>query len=303
MSETAEASTIDSETLSSSPLLDDATSDTEVEPPSPGGSTKGLYVRSRPTSMDGSLIDFPGFAPDLDFTRFGMTPAHGATSPIVEHFPQPPTIGQPPPGKKHRYAASVKSLYTGNGTGTTLKTNRAPAAPVKTVPRDLTAVPATPVAAKPSGGAWKVLKKMVPGLFPRPTGRAAKALTPHVSNFSGTHTPPSPIAIAHTRTTSFPLASSFTRGRALSIRFFKSKGKARAVGVENLPPLPVRATSPRPRMHSFSGYLADSELADDEDETYAEMTAIQLEALGTVLKLNELFVFANVDPEETGIAL
>jgi hypothetical protein len=56
-------------------------------------------------------------------------------------------------------------------------------------------------------------------------------------------------------------------------------------------------------MHSFSGYLADSELADDEDETDAEMTAIQLEALGTVLKLNELFVFANVDPEETGIAL
>jgi hypothetical protein len=49
MSETAEASTIDSETLSSSPLLDDATSDTEVEPPSPGGSTKGLYVRSRPS--------------------------------------------------------------------------------------------------------------------------------------------------------------------------------------------------------------------------------------------------------------
>jgi hypothetical protein len=56
-------------------------------------------------------------------------------------------------------------------------------------------------------------------------------------------------------------------------------------------------------MHSFSGYLADSELADDEDETDAEMTAIQLEALGRALKLNERIVFANVDPEEIGIAL
>jgi hypothetical protein len=55
-------------------------------------------------------------------------------------------------------------------------------------------------------------------------------------------------------------------------------------------------------VHSFSGYLADSELAD-EDETDAEMTAIQLEALGTALKLNERFEFALVDPEEIGIAL
>jgi hypothetical protein len=56
-------------------------------------------------------------------------------------------------------------------------------------------------------------------------------------------------------------------------------------------------------VHSFSGYLADSDLADDEDETDAEMTAIQLEALGTALKLNERFEFALVDPEEIGIAL
>ncbi|KAJ7832442.1 hypothetical protein B0H14DRAFT_3712263 [Mycena olivaceomarginata] len=255
MSETAEASTIDSETLPSSPLLDDATSDTEVEPPSPGGSTKGLYVH-------------------LDFTRFGMTPPprryishRRALPPTPYHWPTP--AGQKAPLRSKRQIAVHRKRY-----GHDSQTNRAPAAPVKTVPRDLTAVPATPVAAKPSGGRG-----------------------------SGTHTPPSPIAIAHTRTTLVPPRASFTRGRALSIRSFKSKGKARAVGVENLPPLPVRATSPRPRMHSFSGYLADSELADDEDETDAEMTAIQLEALGTVLKLNELFVFANVDPEETGIAL
>ncbi|KAJ7876228.1 hypothetical protein B0H13DRAFT_1893811 [Mycena leptocephala] len=296
MSETEDGSTLHSEALSSSPLLDDATSDTEVEPPSPGGSTKGLYVRSRPTSMDGSIIDFPGFG----FTQFGMTPAHGTTSPALEHFPPPPTIAQPPPGKKRRYAVSVKSLYTGTGTGTTLKTNRAPVAPMRTVHRDFAAEPATPVPMKTSGGPWKVFKRMVPGLFPRPTGRAASALTPLDANLRGTQTTPSPTA-AHTRTTSFSFASSFTRGRALSIRSFKSKGKARAVGVENRPPVPVR--SPRPRVHSFSGYLADSELADDEDETDAEMTAIQLEALGTALKLNERFEFALVDPEEIGIAL
>jgi hypothetical protein len=97
-------------------------------------------------------------------------------------------------------------------------------------------------------------------------------LTSLDSNFGSTQT--SSLIATNTRTTSFSLASSFTRGRALRIRSFKSKGKARAVGVEHRPPLPVPATSPRARVHSFSGCLADSELVDDEDETDAEMPAI-----------------------------
>ncbi|KAJ7234072.1 hypothetical protein C8J57DRAFT_1531854 [Mycena rebaudengoi] len=74
---------------------------------------------------------------------------------------------------------------------------------------------------------------------------------------------------------------------------------------KNGKPAPVSRThyEPAPAHALLSGYLADSELADDEDETDAEMTAIQLEALGRALKLNERIVFANVDPEEIGIAL
>ncbi|KAF7366155.1 hypothetical protein MVEN_00492400 [Mycena venus] len=279
-------------------LIDDATSDTEVEPPSPNGSTKAMYVRSRPTSMDvfadgtnasmeGTMLEFPAFAPDLDFTRFGMTSA----SPVVPLFPPPPVISLPPVGKRRRYAASMKSLYTGTGTGTSLKTNQAPIIPVKAVLRQ---EPATPVPAKSSGGAWKVLRKIVPGLFPRPAMRALKPLEPNNANDSQKTT-------------------TATRGRAFSIRSFKStksKGKVRALGlgIENIPipPVPVRApTSSRTRVHSFSGYLADSELeiADDEDETDPEMTAIHLEALRTVLKLNQRYEYAVVDPEEIGVAL
>jgi hypothetical protein len=156
-------------------FLEDATSDTEVEPPSPGGSTKGLYVRSRPTSMDGSIIEFPGFASEVDFTQFGMTAAPAATviSPIEPSFPfpTPPIIRAPPVAKRRRYAASMKSLYTGTGTGTILKTNQAPIILVKIVPRVLEDEPVTPLPAKTSG--WKTLK-IVPGYTGTGTGTILK---------------------------------------------------------------------------------------------------------------------------------
>ncbi|KAJ7794387.1 hypothetical protein B0H14DRAFT_2923276 [Mycena olivaceomarginata] len=176
-----------------------AGSDTEVEPPSPGGSIKGLYVRSRPTSMDGSIIEFPGFAFEVDFTQFGMTaaPAATVTSPIEPSFPfpTPPIIRAPPVAKRRRYAASMKSLYTGTGTGMILKTNLAPIIPVKIVPR-VEDEPAMPLPAKTSG--WKALKKIVPSPFRRPIGDRAPAHSARCHRercgrcrLSGTH-PPSP---------------------------------------------------------------------------------------------------------------
>ncbi|KAJ7219798.1 hypothetical protein B0H12DRAFT_1329207 [Mycena haematopus] len=333
------------------PLLvfDDATSDTEVEPPSPGGSLKGLYVRSRPTSMDGSLFEFPGGAADLDFTHFGLTSTHppvlfidDATSetevepvspggslqglyvrsrptsldgsllefpgfaptptdphaipPDPLHFPPPPIIDAPPFCKRRRYAASMKSLYTGTGTGTVLKTNRAPIIPVKTVPRVLEDQPVTPLPAKASSRSWNTLRKMVPGLFRRPATHVANEAQNTAVDFTS----------VPSQSFSTTPASSM-RTRALSIRSFKSskaKGKGRAAEIENIPPLPTRAapTSPR-RVHSFSGYLADSELPDDEDETDAEMTPVDLEALATVLKINERYEFALAGPQEIGVAL
>ncbi|KAJ7675611.1 hypothetical protein DFH06DRAFT_1434766 [Mycena polygramma] len=270
--------TEDSNTLYSPSLIGDATSHTEAEPPSPDGSTKGLYIRSRPTSMDASsIIDFPGFGPDLDFSQFGMTPAvaHTAASPTSPSFPSPPVIASPPPGKKRRYAPSIKSLYKGDGTGTSLKTNRCP--------RDLADEPATPLPSKPHSS-WQVLKRMItPGLFPRPTARTSKPLETDVG---GTNIP-APAAPSHTRSTSLSAVTSMARSRALSFKSSKSKGKARAVGVENIAPAPKR----RARIHSFSGYLSDSAPAEDEDETDAEMTAIGREALETALKLKERFEF------------
>ncbi|KAJ6480567.1 hypothetical protein C8R47DRAFT_1218756 [Mycena vitilis] len=232
MSDTEDNSTLYSET-SSHFLGDDATSDTEVEPPSPNGSIKAMYVRSRPTSMDGSVIEFPGFASELDFTQFGMTPAlrhaTNSDSPAAPPFPPPPFISMPPPWKNRRYARSMKSLYTGDGTGTSLKTNRATIIPVKVVPRDLAAEPTTP---PPKRRGWKALKKIIPGLFPRPVVRTPQPLEADGGGTNILVAPP-----VHTRSTSFSAVSTFGRTRAMSIRSFKSsksKGKARAAGVENI---------------------------------------------------------------------
>ncbi|KAJ7602911.1 hypothetical protein DFH06DRAFT_1396021 [Mycena polygramma] len=288
--------TEDSNTLCS-PSLIDVTSNTEGEPSSPDGSTKGLCIRSRPTSMEASsIIDFPSFGPDLDFSQFGMTPAvaHAAASPTSPSFPSPPVIASPPPGKKRRYAQSIKSLYKGDGTGTSLKTNRATVTPVKAVLRDLADESATPLPSKPHRS-WQVLKRMItPGLFPRPTTRAPKPLE---SNVGGTNVPTPAAPPFHTRSTSLSAVTSMARSRALSFKSSKSKGKARAVGMEHIAPAPKR----RARMHSFSGYLADSASAEDEDETDAEMTAIGREALETALKLNERFEFTAAGVRELDV--
>ncbi|KAJ7480995.1 hypothetical protein FB451DRAFT_1171568 [Mycena latifolia] len=277
--------------------LDDA-----IEPPSPSGSTKGLYVRSRPTSLDGAPIDFPSINSDLDFSEFGMTPIPAA--PTV--FPLPPVISPPPPGKKRRYADSVRllSMGMGNGTGTSLRTNRAPIVPVQLVRRkDAELSDADKDTKRPQAWGMKALKKIVPGLFPRPA-----AGTPR------TPLGPSNVQILAPAPAD-PVTPHQARGRALSIRSFKSskskKKASRTVGAavdvdvdaENRPPVPMLL---RARMHSFSGFLtaavADDEYAD-EDETDAEMTAIAREAVETVLRLNEEYEFALVDPDQIGIAL
>ncbi|KAJ7473574.1 hypothetical protein B0H11DRAFT_2429909 [Mycena galericulata] len=292
-----------------SPLFcDEDTLSGDAEPPSPGGSTKGLYVRSRPTSIDGPMIEFPsgGMGMDLDLSQFGLTPAPAPTAPLI--FPMPPvTISAVPHGKRRRYAASVKSLYTGTGTGTSLKTNHAPVVPVQLVRRDLCDVPDTPVnGGKTRRGVLKAIKKIVPGLFHRPTAAVpAAALAPIPFNELPML---SPVAVAPEETPSPSTGFSFSRGRALSIRSFKSaksKGKGKsspsaAGGIENRPPLPVRAvTAPvRPRGHSFSGYLSD-----DEDETDPEIRAINRETNSTVRSINRNYVFQPVDAVQIGVAL
>ncbi|KAJ6479002.1 hypothetical protein C8R45DRAFT_933778 [Mycena sanguinolenta] len=302
--------------------VDYATSDTEAEsePLSPGGSLRGLYVRSRPTSLDGSIIEFPtspsALEPEPALTHFGLTRAPPAAAPIYPHisahatrlpiggpmhcvFPAPPTIAPVPVGKRRRYAKSMKGLYTGTGTGTILRHDQAPVVPVRVVPHDFEVgeqrkVQPQPVKEKSRG--WRALRKIVPGLFHRPATQHANSVDAQgisVLTPAGLAPTPSPSAAS----------PSTARTRTLSIRSIKSfkslKSKRKApAGIENIPPVPALPTF-RPRVHSFSGYLLDSELlADEEDETDPEMTAVQLEALLTALKINERY-----EAQEFGVAM
>ncbi|KAJ7779419.1 hypothetical protein DFH07DRAFT_936256 [Mycena maculata] len=267
-------------------LDSEATLEGDAEPPSPNGSIKAMHTRSRPTSMEGP-IEFPPLV--LHFAEYGMTPASPA--PVTFTFPMPPFIAPPPPGKKRRYAASLKSLYTGTGTGTSLKTNCAPIVPVQLVRRDLCDELEVPEKGKSRRG-WLKLKKLVPGLFHRPSAPATRPLSPLDFDSMPPLTPTAPATGF-----SMPPASASTRTRALSIRSFrstkasKSKGKARAIGIENRPPpLPVRAV--RPRGYSFSGYLSD------EDETDPEVRAIERETYATVQSINKNFVFEPVEVDQ-----
>ncbi|KAJ7184907.1 hypothetical protein C8R46DRAFT_1026742 [Mycena filopes] len=285
-------------------LVDDAT---ELEPSSPGGSIRGLYVRSRPTSMDGPIADFPratfdGADLDLAFAQFGMTAAAAtAISPMAPVFPPiapvVPILRMPPPPKRRRYALSVRTLNVG-------ASNNATAVPaLRTVRREPAVIePSSPSElgqeVKPVSG-WKKLKKLVPGLFPRPNAATERApIMPLGDLNGGTQTAGS----SSNPTISPSTASSSKRGRALSIRSFKStKSKAKARGVENVPPpLPAR---PRSRLHSFSGYLADTELADGEDDD-DEADALQREALRiTALMFREEYAFAHVDADGNPIGV
>ncbi|KAJ7138581.1 hypothetical protein C8R46DRAFT_1321529 [Mycena filopes] len=269
------------------------TSDTDVEPASPGGSLKGLYVRSRPTSMDGSIVgELPIFPANRSFARFGIV-LPSATPPA----PSPPAtiiLSRPPPGKKRRYARSVKSLYTGTGTGTSLKTNHSACPTLRTVRRELLEPVVAPVQPVPKANAWQRVRKLIPGIFPRPT-------TASPSTFDAT-------PLSSSDNTSDDAAScspTFSRARgALSIRSFRSTlSKSKSKGIENRP-APPPLVHARARVHSFSGYLAETGyyLADeydddaaDEDETDAEMIAIHREALRTTLRVNALYRFEEVE--------
>ncbi|KAJ6532866.1 hypothetical protein DFH09DRAFT_1181774 [Mycena vulgaris] len=115
-------------------------------PPSPGGSTKGLYVRSRATSMEGSSIDAP-------FAQFSLRPT------IV---PLPPML-PPAPKQNNIYAHSAQSMYFASSTINI----RAIVIPVRAVRADLRDSEPEEGAA-PRRSSWlKGVKKIVPGMLKR----------------------------------------------------------------------------------------------------------------------------------------
>ncbi|KAJ7636599.1 hypothetical protein FB45DRAFT_1055938 [Roridomyces roridus] len=237
---------------------DAATLTTDTPPTSPDGSLKGFDAPSHPTPTRApATVDFiSDGGMELDMSHFGLTPCSSPIGPRI--FPMPPPLSSPPLVKNRRYASSLKSLYTGTGTGTSLRTNIAPVVPVQLVRRG-TPPPPTPPPTKPRRAfSFCALS----GLFRRPTANAVDFHNmPPMNPTWAVHTyPPPPVPV---------------RKRALSIRSFrstKSKGKA-PLGIENIgtPPVPVRGA--RVAVHSFSGYLSDYE------ETDTEVRAIEREAL------------------------
>ncbi|KAJ7636579.1 hypothetical protein FB45DRAFT_1001622 [Roridomyces roridus] len=259
---------------------DAATLTTDTPPTSPDCSLKAFDAPSHTTPTRApATVDFISHGGmELDMSHFGLTPCSSPAGPRI--FPVPPRLSSPPLIKNRRYASSLKSLYTGTGTGTSLRTNIAPVVPVQLVRRGTP--PPTLMPTKPQRTfSFRALS----GLFRRPTANAVDFHNmPPMNPTRAVHTyPPPPLAV---------------RKRALSIRSFrstKSKGKA-PLGIENIPTPPVvPVRGARVRVHSFSGYLSDYE------ETDTEVRPIEREALETARKINENYMY--VAEEEIGVAL
>ncbi|KAJ7137386.1 hypothetical protein C8R43DRAFT_955586 [Mycena crocata] len=297
---------VDDATLVDSTIFDPS------ELASPTSSIKGVFVRSRPTSMDGSIIDFPT---EPDFSQFGLTPAPPALDAV---FPKPPLIGAPPVYKKRRYATSTKSLYTGTGTGTSLKTNHSPIVPLRAVRRvhteaDYEEIEEENVQPK-AGHGWsfkKLKKKLVPGIFHRPApSTSSHTLQPFDFNINAeiptvASTPQSSLR-GGTMSTAATFASSpqsSLRGRTMSTKSFKGvKSKKGGKAHTTRPAIPGHM---RARVHSFTGYSAysDTDLTLLDEET-VEQNRIAAEKLQIALhQLSLQYNSAPVDLEEVGIAL
>ncbi|KAJ7175224.1 hypothetical protein C8R43DRAFT_943490 [Mycena crocata] len=301
-------SSVDGATLVDSSIFDPS------ELASPTSSIKGVFVRSRPTSMDGSIIDFPT---EPDFSQFGLTPAPPALDAVS---PKPPLICAPPVYKKRRYATSTKSLYTGTGTGTSLRTNYSPIVPLRAVRRVHTDADYEEIAEEnvqpKAGHGWsfkKLKKKLVPGIFHRATtDSSSHTLQPLDFNANAEVATVASTAQSslHSGTTSTAATFNSTpqsslRGRTMSTKSFKGTtskkgGKARAAR----PAIPGHM---RPRVHSFTGYSAysdtDSTLLDEETVEHNRVASEKLQIALHQLSLRYNSAPVHSDSEEVGIAL
>ncbi|KAK7050107.1 hypothetical protein R3P38DRAFT_3605793 [Favolaschia claudopus] len=284
-----------------------------------------------------NYITFPGFHSDLTsaahlglgFAEYALHPIPGspAISPLID-FPVPPMIQSPPVWKRRRYARSMRGLYTGTGTGTSLRTDQGKMERIVAVRRMESEKEKEKEyendeqenegAAKKARGRWGVLRTIVHGVFKRPTEASQPMpLTCLASTNSNSTlaTATDSTAVADSESILSPSSAS----TKTSIRSFKSfaslrgKGKKSVlspVGIENIAPRIPRTNpnpnpdshSPRPRVHSFSGYLADMQFfeEEEEDETDPEMSAVRLEALTTALMLNERYRYEVLDGEHQG---
>ncbi|KAJ7666383.1 hypothetical protein B0H17DRAFT_1210702 [Mycena rosella] len=195
-------------------------------PPSPSGSTKGLYVRSRPTSIDGSVMDAP-------FAQFTLSPT---LVPLPAHaFPLAPK-------RTKVYAHSTKSMYFAASSAISVRTTHTTVFPVRAVRIDPRAE--APVAAAPQRRAsW--LKKMVPGMLTLKRRRQTYAAPPD----EDTENTPLVPGARPMHTKSFSLSS---RAKPKGIEF-------KAKGIENHATPRARCV----RSRSVSGPVYDDDELDD----------------------------------------
>ncbi|KAJ7479477.1 hypothetical protein FB451DRAFT_1239074 [Mycena latifolia] len=166
-------------------------------PPSPGDSVKGLYVRSRPTSIDGSVMDAP-------FAQFSLNPT---VVPLPADFPPAPKLNK-------IYPHSTKSMYFSASSAISIRTTRTVVIPVRAV-RPESRVEA-PVGAVPQRrSSW--LKKMVPGMLRRRSRRAMQVEDTFAGGEEGDSVPL--VRAGHTKSLSLG-----------------SRPRTKANGIENRPP-------------------------------------------------------------------
>ncbi|KAJ7283192.1 hypothetical protein C8J57DRAFT_1498268 [Mycena rebaudengoi] len=251
-------------------------------PPSPNGSTKGLFVRSRPTST--TL-----HAEDLPFVEYGMTPAYptGTTDPS-------PIILRTETRRPKPYAESMNNLamYAGSGTGTSLRTTRTTIEPMRAVRRRATEYEAPATAEKENHRShrrtWSIkgVKNSVSKFF---TGKQLRSVEDSaegmLSKLSEQEQTPLVQGSRRMRSQAFSL-SSRARTRSLkSMKSTKNLKKGFGPGIEFHPPL-----------HSEPSYrgldaITVYDISDDEDE----QDPIGREALGVTQAVTAQFVFEHLD--------
>ncbi|KAJ7128453.1 hypothetical protein C8R44DRAFT_777997, partial [Mycena epipterygia] len=215
-----------------------------ARPPSPAGSTKGVYVRSRPTSIDGSVLDVP-------FAQFSLTPT---IVPLPTTFPTPPKCTKV-------YAHSTKSMYLATSSALSICTTRTVVIPVRAVRNDPYAHESSAAVSPRRRSSWlKGVKKMVPGILKRHKRALAHRddIPPRNSEGDEERAP----LMQGSRT--MRLANPSSQSSAFSTKSTKSTHIALRTGVENRAPPRAMGVKCVRHSRSFSGYMYSAH--DDEDE-------------------------------------
>ncbi|KAJ7128387.1 hypothetical protein C8R44DRAFT_732727 [Mycena epipterygia] len=218
-----------------------------ARPPSPAGSTNGVYVRSRPTSIDGSVLDVP-------FAQFSLTPT---IVPLPTTFPTPPK-------RTKVYAHSTKSMYLVTSSVLSICTTRTVVIPVRAVRNDPYAHESPAAALPRRRSSWlKGVKKMIPGILKRHKRAPAHPDDMPPRNSEGDEERAPLVQGSRAMRSANPTNPS-SQSCVFSTKSTKSTHIALRTGVENRAPPRAMGVKCVRHSRSFSGYMYN--VHDDEYE-------------------------------------